>query len=96
MNVNESNTENKNETAVSASDTNITNETVVNAGETNYSYNNEDLTYKTENSVSEQSGSSLAGASASETAHIPETAQPQKVSDLAEIGLLVMNSFHLW
>ena len=93
MNVNESNTENKNETAVSASDTNITNETVVNAGETNYSYNNEDLTYKTENSVSEQSGSSLAGASASETAHIPETAQPQKVSDLAEIGLLVMNSF---
>ena len=93
--------------SVSVSDvTNITDapdvsENVVNVANTDYHYDSENLTYKTETSVSEtQETAGISSKPHSDSA--PASAQgnspitgnvPERVRDLAEIGLLVMNTF---
>ena len=83
-------------TVINAGETNQVSNTVVNAGDENYRYENENLTYKTENNVSENTevgGIREGNGVISQTDIVHGTAKEEKVSDLAEIGLLTMNSF---
>ena len=76
-------------------------ENVVNVANTDYHYDSESLTYKTETSVSEtQETAGISSKPHSDSAPAPAQGYspitqnvPERVRDLAEIGLLVMNTF---
>ena len=102
---NVANVRNTAETKISAPVTNITdsttadNGTVINAGDSHYSYNNENLTYKTENTADKATQEAAPDRRADNTPTLAEalanigSEDLRRVAELPEISLLVMNSF---